>query len=196
MDNGKQIAVILGHPDPDPSRLCSALVNAYMIGARAGGHHVRRIDVAELDFPWIKNKADFEDGPRPPDIVRAQDAIHAANHLVLVYPLWHGTMPALMKAFIEQVFRYDFAFEPEPKGRYRKLLTGRSARVAITMGMPALAYRFWFRAHSLKNLERNVLKFSGIGPIRESLFGMVEDASETVRANWLQRMERLGQQGA
>src|SRR5690606_30737959 len=110
---------------------------------------VREIDVAELDFPLLRTQSDFKDGPVPADIAAAQSAIAAADHVVIIYPLWLGTMPALLKAFFEQTFRPGFAFEYLPKGRWRKNLTGKSARIVITMGMPAFAYRWFFRAHSL-----------------------------------------------
>ena len=64
------------------------------------------------------------------------------------------------------------------------------------MGMPALACRWWFGAHSLKSLERNILKFSGVSPVRETLFGSVGSASEQQRAGWLDTMLRLGRDGA
>ena len=63
------------------------------------------------------------------------------------------------------------------------------------MGMPALAYRWWFRAHSLKSLERNVLKFVGIKPVRDTIFGMVGEADEPKRAKWLAEMRALGEKG-
>jgi putative NADPH-quinone reductase len=47
---------------------------------------------------------------------------------------------------------------------WRKLLKGKSARIVVTMGMPTLFYRWYFRVHSLKNLERNILAFCGIRP--------------------------------
>jgi putative NADPH-quinone reductase len=105
-------------------------------------------------------------------------------------------MPALLKAFLEQVFRPGFAFGPAADGTMpRKRLGGRSARVVVTMGMPVFVYRWYFRAHSLKSLERNVLKFCGIKSVRETLFGMVEAASGAKRAKWLSRMRELGSQG-
>jgi putative NADPH-quinone reductase len=76
-----------------------------------------------------------------------------------------------------------------------KLLKGKSARIVVTMGMPALAYRWYFRAHSLKNLKRNMLGFCGIAPIRESLFGLVETVSQARREKWLDKMYKLGVQG-
>ncbi|HEX3484467.1 MAG TPA: NAD(P)H-dependent oxidoreductase [Micropepsaceae bacterium] len=71
-------------------------------------------------------------------------------------------------------------------------LRGKSARIVITMGMPALVYRWYFGAHSLRSLERNILRFCGIGPIRESLFGMVEGISAAKRDRWLETMRKLG----
>jgi hypothetical protein len=63
------------------------------------------------------------------------------------------------------------------------------------MGMPAVIYRWYLLAHSLKSLERNILGFAGIGPIRESLIGMVEGMNEKQRAVWLEKMRRLGERG-
>lgn len=189
----KHVAVIQGHPDPSPEHFCHALAGAYEAGARKAGHDVRTIAVATLDFPVLRTKADFESGPPPPDIVQCQSDIAWADHLVLVYPLWLGTMPALLKAFLEQVFRPDFAFNINASNTsWKKQLKGKSARVIVTMGMPALAYRWYFRAHSLKSLERNVLGFCGIGPIRESLVGMVEARNGKARKAWLDKMTRFG----
>lgn len=191
----RRITIIQGHPDPGGGHLCNALADAYRAGAEQAGHEVRTIEVATLTFPVIRSAEDFLNGERPAAIREAQSMIRTSDHLVIVYPLWLGTMPALLKAFLEQVFRYDFAFEPQPDGRYRKLLRGRSARVVVTMGMPALAYRYFFGAHSLKSLERNILRFAGIKPVRESLFGAVEAVSDERRQRWLDGMHQLGERG-
>jgi putative NADPH-quinone reductase len=51
------------------------------------------------------------------------------------------------------------------------------------------------RAHGLKGLERSVLRFAGIKPIRESLFGAVASASAATRQKWLEKMHALGAPG-
>lgn len=56
-------------------------------------------------------------------------------------------------------------------------------------------YRWYFGAHGLKNLRRNILAFSGIGAIRESLLGMIEDKNGTNREAWLAKMRALGRKG-
>ncbi len=139
-------------------------------GAEDGGHEVKRIDVAQLEFPILRTKDDFEKGVAPDAIKQAQATISWADHLVILYPLWLGSMPALLKAFLEQVLRPGFAFEYQKSGGIaKKLLTGRSARIVVTMGMPAFVYRWVFFAHSLKSLRRNTLWFCGIGPIDRRL---------------------------
>ena len=66
---------------------------------------------------------------------------------------------------------------------------------ALSLIVYALAYRFYFGAHSLRSLERNILKFAGISPVRASLFGMVENASDARRKGWLDQVTRLGRAG-
>jgi putative NADPH-quinone reductase len=185
----RRIVIIQGHPDPAGGHLGHALADAYADGATSAGHVVRRIAVARLDFPLLRTKAEFDADPPPQPIAAAQADFAWAEHLVFLYPLWLGAMPALLKAFLEQTLRPGFAFEP---GRMRGRLAGRSARVVITMGMPVLAFRWWFGAHSLKAFERSILRFVGIGPVRESLFGMVETTGEAKRAGWIAAMRRLG----
>jgi putative NADPH-quinone reductase len=193
----KRIAIIQGHPDPREVRFCRALAAAYAEGASQAGHPVRTIDVAKIDFPLLRTQEDWQSGPVPESLRESQDAILWADHLVLFFPLWAGTMPALLKGFLEQVFRPGFAMEPGRRDRmWERRLSGKSARVVVTMGMPALVYRWWFRAHALKGLERNVLAFCGIGPIRESLIGMVESPDDAQRKEWLSRMREFGRKAA
>ncbi|HTQ73271.1 MAG TPA: NAD(P)H-dependent oxidoreductase [Burkholderiales bacterium] len=190
---GKRITLLIGHPDPAPGRFCRALSQAYAEGARRAGHEVRTVDVAKIDFPVLRGKDDWETGPLPENLRESQDAIGWAEHIVLVFPLWLGTMPALVKAFLEQVLRPGFAVGGGGSP-WEKRLSGRSARIVVTMGMPAFVYRWVFGAHGLKGLERNVLSFVGIRPVRETLIGGVEGKPEA-RTKWLSKMRALGEEG-
>ncbi|MBI4002233.1 MAG: NAD(P)H-dependent oxidoreductase [Nitrospira defluvii] len=193
---GKRITIIQGHPDAQARHFCHALADEYAKGCEDGGHQVKRIDIAQLDFPVLRTKEEFEKGMPPAAIVEAQRAIEWADHLVILYPLWLGSMPALLKAFFEQTFRPGFAFEYGQAGRLpKKRLTGKSARIVVTMGMPGFVYRWFFFAHSLKSLERNILSFAGIGPIRATLIGNVEGMKEKQRLGWLDEVRGLGDVG-
>lgn len=191
----RRILLIQGHPDPAGGHFCHALADAYAEGAAEAGHDLRRVEVAALDVPFLRSKHEFDKAGVPDHLKPGQEAIAWAEHIVLIYPLWLGTMPGLLKAWLEQVLRSEFAFEIVEGGTWRKKLKGRSARIVVTMGMPAFVYRWYFGAHSLKSLERNILGFSGIGPIRESLIGSVESLNAGKRERWLTRMRDCGRAG-
>lgn len=189
----KRILLLQGHPDQSESHLCHALAQAYADGARAAGHEVRVIQVAALDFSLLRSKAQWEHGTLPEGLREAQAAIGWCQHLVLFFPLWMGDMPALLKGFLEQVARPGFAFSAGEGNPFdRKGLRGRSARIVVTMGMPALVYRYYFRAHSVKSLERNILGFVGFTPIRATLIGMVDELGAEGVLRWCEKMRALG----
>jgi putative NADPH-quinone reductase len=189
----QRILLVQGHPDAVTPHLCHTLADAYAEGAQAAGHEVRHINVAQLDFPLLRSQQAWEHGELPATLQTAQDDIAWAQHLVLFFPLWLGDMPALLKGFLEQVARPGFAFSAEGGNPFgRKGLSGRSARVVVTMGMPALVYRWYFRAHSLKSLERNILGFVGIAPVNESLVGLVDKLGDPGVKKWQAKMRALG----
>lgn len=194
---GQRILLIQGHPDAVAPHLCHTLAEAYAEGALAAGHDVRWVDVAKLDFPLLRSQQAWEHGALPAALQTAQDDIAWAEHLVLFFPLWLGDMPALLKGFLEQVARPGFAFKAGNSNGGgnafgHKGLAGRSARVVVTMGMPAMVYRWYFRAHSLKSLERNILGFVGIAPVNETLVGMVDKLGEAGVKKWQGKMRVLG----
>ncbi|MGV9007442.1 MAG: NAD(P)H-dependent oxidoreductase [Brevundimonas sp.] len=190
-----RITLIDGHPDPDPARFGHAVADAYASGAEQGGHQVRRIRLADLAFPVLRSRHDWEMDAPPPTVAAVQADLLWAQHLVIVHPLWLGAEPALLKALLEQIFRPGFAFPVGQPTLQGGLLKGRTARVVVTMGMPAFVYRTFYLSHSLKSLKRNILAFVGIGPTRETLIGNIEGIGPGGRRGWLDRIRRLGARG-
>jgi putative NADPH-quinone reductase len=190
----KRITIIQGHPDAAAYHLLHAMADTYAETAIAAGHEVRRIEVAKLDFSLLRTQADFETGAVPPALLLAQEHMRWAEHWVFLFPLWHGTMPALLKGFLEHIFRPGFAMEYKKDGFPKRLLAGRSARVVVTMGMPVLLYRWYFGAYGVRGFERSMLSFAGIKPIRESFYGLTF-SDEKKRARWLNAMQKYGERG-
>lgn len=190
-----RILIVNGHPDSASKGLCHALAEAYAAGAQEAGRSVQRIDVSGLDFGFLRSQTEFEKGSAPSAIVQAQGQVRWADHLVVIFPLWLGDMPALLKAFFEQVLRPGFAFTHRPTGFPVMHLKGRSARIIVTMGMPALVYRWYFRAHGLKNLKRNVLRFVGFAPVRDTIVGDVATAGKAKIQRRIEKVRELGRDG-
>lgn len=187
----KRILIIQGHPDSNPQHFLHGLAASYRQGAEAAGHEVREIRVAELPVRLLTCAEDWEQ-PADKAIQTVQQSLLWAEHIVLLYPLWMGTMPALTKAFLEQLLRPGFAFTYRDNGSWCKGLKGRSARVVVTMGMPGFIYRWFYCAHSLRSLKRNILVFVGIAPVRTLVIGGVGAQSDMRGKRWLHRLEQLG----
>lgn len=193
----KNILIIDGHPDPEHGRFVHALAGAYREGAEQGQHTVHVIRVADIEFPLLRSPADYDKGEPVEAVRRCQDAMNWATHVVILYPLWLGSMPALLKALLEQMLRPGFAFSARSLGRWPVgFMNGKSARIVVTMGMPALIYRWYFRAHSVRSLRRNILRFVGFRRVRATLIGSIASVSGAKRTQWLDGMRALGRAAA
>jgi putative NADPH-quinone reductase len=192
--NRKRIAIIQGHPDQSNLHYCHTIAHAYEKGARDAGHITQTVEAASLSTPFLSNQLEFNTHDIDSSILNIQGLILWADHIVTIYPLWLGTMPALLKHFFEQIFRPRFAFF-KTKGRMWpiKILKGKCVRVVVTMRIPAIIYRWFYRAHSLKSLEQNILYFVGLKPVYHSLIGQIDTASERNRLKWLKRMKKFGE---
>lgn len=186
-----RILVVLGHPKTES--LCGALADAYVHGAEIAGHEVRRIDVGALKIDPVLRTGFDPHEPEEPELTAARESIGWAEHLVFVWPLWFGDMPAILKGFLERALIMGFAARPvEAPPFFEPLLTGRTARVIVTMQMPTLVYRFVYRAHATRILHHQILGFVGVGPVEETIFGGVDDQDAGTRAEWLAEVRRLG----
>lgn len=190
----KHIVVILGHPGTGGT-YCRALAESYAAGARVGGHALRRIDIATMELPWLRDRYQFHDSPAPAQIRAAQADLLWADHLAIFLPLWLGGAPAMFKAFLEQTLRPGFARRHGEWGAGTPMLSGRSARIFLTLGMSAWAYRWRYGALGLRMIERHCLRECGIGPVRRSLIGHSDIARIDSRIAWLRKVEELGRAG-
>lgn len=190
----KKILIINGHPDGDNGHFCDAIVQKYTSAAEAAGHRVETVNVNKIKFPLLASKTEFDNQTPVAAILEVQEKLLQTDHLVVVYPLWLGGMPALLKGFFEQVFRPGFAVQPaDTKARFKKLLKGKSARVFVTMGMPGFFYKWFFRAHTLKALKRNILDFVGFKPVRSTVIGTADGGHKEELTEALREVSKLGQ---
>lgn len=187
-----KILLINGHPDKES--FCRALAQAYKQGAQSAGAEVRELNVGDLNFSpnlahGYRKITVLED-----DLVRAQESIRWAEHLVFVYPTWWGTMPALLKGFIDRTFLPGFAFKYRDNSPWwDRLLTGRSGRMIVTMDAPVWFFRFVYGKPGHNAMKKMILEFCGIKPVRITSFGSVKRSSASQRQRWLDKVRGLGE---
>ncbi len=189
-----RIAIVVGHART--GTFCEALGHSYKLGAEEGGHSAELFVTSRMAFDPILREAFARVQPLEPDLAAAHSALMTADHIVLIFPLWLGTPPAILKGFLERVLQPDLV-EPSKSGKFVKVLKGKSARVIVTMVMPGFVYRWGFGAHALKMLKRNILAFMGVAPVRSTIHGFVEGGvGPDQRKAWLDEAHALGRRAA
>ena len=190
MTMGKRILLILGHPST--KSFCAALAERYAQSALDAGHEVRQLRLGEMVFDPVLRDSYQQIQPLEDDLNAAQSDILWAEHLTLVYPIWWGGIPALLKGFFDRVLLPGFAF------RYRKgkafpdkLLNGRTAHLLVTMDTPPWYYRLIYRMPGLHEVRKTTLQFCGIKPLRTLTFGPVLGSTDQQRRSWLQQAQAI-----
>ncbi|MDR2173164.1 MAG: NAD(P)H-dependent oxidoreductase [Burkholderiales bacterium] len=183
---GKRILVILGHPATES--FCGALAASYIEGAKTKGHEIRFISLGKLTFDPVLHNGYRVKQELEPDLIESREAISWAQHLVFVYPIWWGAMPALLKGFIDRIFLPGFAFRYREGSRFwDRLLQGRSAHLLTTMDSPPWYFRWVYHMPGHHQMKRTILEFSGIKPVTISSFGPVRGSSFEQRKKWLEK---------
>lgn len=187
----KRILIIVGHPRT--GSFSHALAEAYRDGAASAGHSVSVIDLATLAFDPVLHAGYATPQSLEPALADAQRAIAAADHLVFAYPNWWGSMPAILKGFIDRTFLPGFAFRYRKGSQWwDKLLTGKSARLLVTMDTPPFYYRWIYRAPGHNQMRRTILEFCGVKPVRISTFAPARFSTPEKRQQWLADARKLG----
>ena len=187
---GKRVAVIVGHPAADS--WCGALADSYAAAARAGGHEVRMVHLAQLDFDPSLHEGYRQIQALEPDLLAAQATVAWAEHLVIAYPIWWGSVPALLKGFLDRILLPGFAFKYRPgKAFPEQLLRGRSAQLLVSMDTPPWYFRWVYRMPGIVQLKKTTLEFCGIAPVKVAAFGPLISSSSAQRASWLVNAARL-----
>lgn len=189
----KKILLILGHPDA--SGLCGALATAYVEGAQAAGAEVKEVHLGDLQFDPILRHGYRERMELEPDLLKVQEDIRWAEHIVLVYPFWWAGPPALLKGLFDRAFLPGFAFKyRENSPLPERLLKGKTARLLVTMDSPAW-YVWLFYGLKHRSVSHGTLQFSGIKPVRVTNFSRTRFVSDDVKKEWLEQVKRLGNRG-
>jgi NAD(P)H dehydrogenase (quinone) len=189
----KKILIINGHPDKES--ICFALAESYKKGADTNGDQCQLVHLVDLKFNPILTYGYRLVSELEPDLLKIQQDIFEADHLVFVYPNWWATFPALLKGFIDRVFLPNFAFKYHEKGPlWDKLLKGKTARLIVTMDTPKWYYCLINRNAGHNAMKIGVLEFCGIKPVKISVFAPVKSADNAKRKKWLDEVEILGKQ--
>lgn len=187
-----KILIINGHPNPESFNY--ALHKAYKNGViTTGKHTIEEINVSELEFNPNLSKGYSTGVTMETDLIKAQEKIKSADHIVWIYPLWWGMMPAIMKGFIDRVFVPGFAFKyHNNSSKWDKLLIGKTTEIICTLDYPVFVFKLFFGEGGVRVMRKMVLDFCGLKTTKTTYIGQVKPSTQEQRKNWLDKVQKLG----
>ncbi len=181
------IYILLAHPDR--SSFNGQLADAYEKALLLHGHQVRRHNLGEMEFDPILWKGYAVIQELEKDLRQAQENILWCNQWVIIYPVWWGSFPALLKGFMDRVMLPGFAFKYHQKDPFwDKYLTKRSAHVITTSDAPAVWLWWQYSNSDIKAVKKAILEFCGIKPVKITRIGRVKYLNEQQRKNAIEKI--------
>ncbi|WP_330463638.1 NAD(P)H-dependent oxidoreductase [Metamycoplasma gateae] len=145
------VYLIMAHPTKESFN--NSLAEAYEAKLKTLGKNVKKINLIDLELNPILIKNN-QDEKQLNIIKEEQEKIKWADEIVFFYPLWWGSIPALLKGYIDNVFQSGFAFSYRKDGSgWDKLLKNKIVRVFSTCDAPS-----WFITTIYKNTDFRMIK--------------------------------------
>lgn len=178
--------VIDGHPNADS--LAAGIARRYA----AGFGDARVLTLRDLDFDVHLRAGYSGTQPLEPDLIEAWAAMEAADHIVVVTPIWWGATPALLSGFFDRVLLPRRAFRFSRFGLPVGMLAGRSGRLVVTTDSPR-AFLAYQGDPTVRSVRDGTMEYCGIAPTAVTRIGPVRTSTPARRERWLDGIERIGE---
>ncbi|HHX63789.1 MAG TPA: NAD(P)H-dependent oxidoreductase [Chloroflexi bacterium] len=189
-----KILVVLGHPDPGSFNHAIAYTAVQTL--QANGHEVIFHDLyAERFDPLIRAGEILRGGGIDAMVARHCAELTAADGIVVVHPNWWGQPPAILKGWVDRVFRpgvaYTFADGDEGKGVPIGLLRARTAVVLNTSNTPRERELEMF-GDLLETLWKScIFDLCGVRCFARRMFGEIVTSTPADRHRWLREVHEM-----
>ncbi|MBN2016732.1 MAG: NAD(P)H-dependent oxidoreductase [Candidatus Cloacimonetes bacterium] len=183
--------VLIIYAHPYEGSFNKAILTNTIEGLNHAGHQYELIDLNGEGFNPVLTREELEKYPEgeylDPMVGEYLTKIKAADHLVFIFPIWWGGVPAILKGFFDKVLlkkqTYDFKGK-WPQGK----LKGKSATVISTMNSPKIFYNLIGKAPIKHTVINGSLKLCGIKPVKWIEFSEVLSISQIKREGMLDRI--------
>jgi NAD(P)H dehydrogenase (quinone) len=184
------ILIITAHPSK--MGFTHQIANAYTESSTQKGHKVEIIDLynsPRQEFLSFDNESSVKTEAQNEIQKMYQDKVTISDEIVFIHPLWWGSMPAIMKNWLDVNFSGGFSHTYKD-GKAIPLLTGKTARVFITSDAPSFVY--WILARPFAVTWRLItLRFVGIKCKTVTLYGNKRKRSEDDDKAFLEKVKNM-----
>lgn len=114
-----------------------------------------------------------------------QKMIKESTKLIFVFPIWWNDLPAMLKGFVDKVFKMNFSYVDTPRGVKGKLNNIQSAEIITTSKSPTWYIKL-FAGNAIRNVFiKATLKQVGIKHVSWKNFGQISKSQSKERGDFL-----------
>lgn len=187
--------ILIFHGNSATDTFTHTLADTYESRALDAGYDVRRINIGSLAFDPVLHRGYKEIQQLEPDLIKVQDDIRWADHIVFIYPNWWCAMPALMKGMFDRMWLPGFAFNFDKEtGLRTEHLSGKTARVIIVLGTYTPFMAWWKFGDYTNELAHGILGFAGIRT-KVTGFGPSQRVDDARRTMWIEEVKKMASKG-
>ncbi|RCL25199.1 NAD(P)H dehydrogenase [Pseudomonas sp. AFG_SD02_1510_Pfu_092] len=184
--------IVVGHHDPQS--LTHALARQIADGLASTGHRSEIADLASEGFDPRFGLADHavhrrQAGP-PADVLREQARLERADAVVLVYPIYWWSLPALLKGWVERVFSNGWAFDYDGASIVKKLRGMKVHLVGVAGADSGTFERHGYGEAMRVQIEHGIFDYCGAEVLSSTL---LEDSEGANPAAHLRTARTLGE---
>lgn len=190
-----RVSIILGHPDPDSFN--HAIARTARDELLAVGCDVIFHDLSAEGFEPVLPAGEIpKEAELPDDIARHTEELTEAEGLVIVHPNWWGMPPAIMKGWVDRVFRCGLAYEFEEgdggEGVPIQLLQKLKAAVIFNTGNTPIEREISVFGDPLVRLWKDcILGLCSKAEFHRRYFTVVCESTLEERRAWLEEVRHL-----
>lgn len=189
-----KILIILGHPDPNS--LNHAIAYAVRDDLQDTGHDIMFHDLYGEGFaPLLVAEEIPESGKINQQVASHCDELSSADGIIIVHPNWWGQPPAILKGWVDRVFRPGVAYRFEEgdcgEGTPIGLLNASTAVVINTSNTPAEREQNAFGDPLEAIWRRCIFDLCGIKSFHRRMFSLVVTSTLDQRIGWIEEAKRL-----
>ena len=186
---------------PHEGSFCSGILEAVENGLAKGGHEYKTIHLEKDGFDPVMHEKDLaafvragrfgEEGLEGVDhiVLRYMKKLRWAEQIVMIFPIWWMTMPAMVKGFIDKVIFPGIVYKMEGSELVSKLSNLKQVVIITTMNTPADIYKDVFGNSIEGSLIKGTFNQIGIHDIRWISLNMVKQVGDEKRWVWLDEIE-------
>ncbi len=190
--------IIYAHPYN--GSFCHAVKEKIIETLKEKGEKYNIIDLYEDKFDPVMSGDDLrlysKGETTDPNVDKYLNLLSETSIIYLIFPVWWGVMPAILKGFFDKVFLPQRAYIPKKSGLMKAMFPDiKKAVIFNTLGGPKAYHNLILKFPVKRVVGSTTLKIIGVKKVDIVQFDSMKKSSDKLREKWLNQTAEIVRKG-